>query len=200
MLTLMSPNDACPLSTYLGIDPGLKTAFALLCRSARSAPSLLIGFMPFEFGPKLNAAMAGTVRGGDTRGHTLKGVAVEAQKIYPGGATKKPESILSLAVKAGALLQAAHTEFGDAAILHPTPSQWQQSSLPKVSGQTKICKALRWQFASNKRHAYPTGFDPNAVPVALLWDEQPTRAEWSDILDAIGIAMWLEHQFRAAKT
>lgn len=116
-------------------------------------------------------------------------IVVESQEIYPGKNKCKYEDLINLSKVAGAAAGVVLNllnlpKFSSLRI--PKPFEW-KGDRPKPLHQSNILKRMGWKCRKTSTHAYP--IEP-LLEDRVLNAENISNAEWKEVVDAIGLAMW----------
>lgn len=176
---------------YVGVDPGTKNlGWAIVdeagqvvqvgvvrATSAEHMVHQLFQYLPTQF-------------------DTVAQVVVESQEYRHGRAKGNPNDLFPLAniagVAAGLLYDRAARDKGVSGVRFVTPMEW-KGSVPKAPHHRRLCDKLRWKYheSSTKDPYIIPDFDEEESP---LGDEHLRATDWSEVLDAIGLALWLREQ------
>lgn len=176
------------MARYLGIDPDTKTpGFAIVAVSGKVVTVQHAGVLRGDGNRK--ALLLDVDKTfwelGVTQGVGIDAVVVEGQQIYMHGPhkTKDPKPIVTLAQAAGMLMAKALDQWPLADWDMPRPAEW-KGQVKKVAHQAWVCEQVGWQYKRLK-----TGVRPAIPKVAHIWGD-PENDEWSEVVDAVGLALW----------
>jgi hypothetical protein len=121
------------------------------------------------------------------------GFAVEGQEYRHAQSKGSPQPLFKVAHAAGAAFAAlarmpmcSHGEF-------VLPSKW-KGTVPKLQHHRRLCHKLGWEWiekATKDPYVVVRVTNGDVVGAGEIKDR-----EWSEVLDAVGIALWLEEKHR----
>jgi len=118
-------------------------------------------------------------------------VVVEGQE-YRHARGSNPNQLMPLAHVAGAVAGAALRSNRDMALTFARPTEW-KGTVPKLPHNMRTAKKLGWKFHASETKA-PYVVVDDCGDTDIVGEVRPR--EWSDVLDAVGLALWMKGQKR----
>lgn len=178
---------------YVGIDPGSKCSGFAAVEQGRVLAVAAIAACDEEHECACLAADLPAIVG--WRGVVPFRFAVEGQEYRHAQAKGSPNDQFKLAHAAGAAFAALSRLPAAEMGMFVVPSKW-KGTVPKLPHHRRMLTKLGWKWteAGTGKNAYcvPTEFiDAPSYDLAKI-----TKTQWPEVLDAIGIALWLEEKHR----